>query len=159
QSQIYERMAPVALMMKQDASLVAAIIGILRGGGFYFVPNLGAPSSRLKQMLADVRPSAILADHDHIDIAREANAVQTKLFLFDELPHGLPAFIPRARRDETPCAIFYTSGSSRTPRPLVYTHGGTLQNALNHRPPYEIRLINRRPFLHLFSAPTLVSPI
>src|SRR5256714_4482076 len=159
QSQIDERIAPVALMMKQDAPLVAAIVAILRSGGFYFVPNLGAPSSRLKQMLADVRPSAIVADNDHIDIAREVNAAQTRLFLFDELKDAVPAFIPHPLRDDTPCAIFYTSGSSRTPRPLVYTHGGTLQNALNHSRSLGITSDDRLTFLSPCSAAASVSSI
>ena len=153
------RIAPVALLMNHDVPLIATLVGILRGGGSYFVPNLNGAAFRLKQMLAEVRPSTIVADNDHIDLAREANAARTKLLLVDELMAGPASLAPRPVRDDTLCAVFYTSGSSRKPRPLVYTHGGTLQNALNHSRSLAITSADRLTLLSPCSAAASVSSI
>lgn len=153
------RFAPVALMMKHEAPLVAAIIGTLRSGGFYFVPNLAASPPRLRQMLNDVRPWAIVFDHDHAALAREVNGAQAKIFLFDDLVAAPDSFSPRQVNDDAPCAVFYTSGSSQKPRPLVYTHGGTLQNAINHSRSLGIAPEDRITLLSPCSAAASVSSI
>ncbi len=159
QRQSRDRFAPVALMMKHDAPLVVAIIGVLRSGGFYFVPNLAAPSIRLRQMLSEVRPWAVIADAEHAPLAREANGAQAKVFLFDDLLNAPPSFSPCPVNDDAPCAIFYTSGSSQKARPLVYTHGGTAQNAMNHSHSLGITAEDRLTLLSPCSAAASVSSI
>ena len=59
QKKLENRFAPIALMMSHDAHLIAAIIGILRSGGFYFVLNHLLPPARLREVLDQIRPSRV----------------------------------------------------------------------------------------------------
>ena len=79
------RFAPIALMMSHDAHLIAAMTGILRSGGFYFVLNRSLPPARLREIVKEVRPWAIVADSEHAEQARKLSGPAATVFLFDEL--------------------------------------------------------------------------
>src|SRR5256714_6136064 len=125
QHESVNRFAPIALMMSHDAHLIAAMAGILRSGAFYFVLNRSLPPARLREIVKEVRPWAIVADSEHAEQARKLSGPATKFFLFDKLLTKAASFSSAPANENNPFAIFYTSGSSQRPRPLVYTHGGT----------------------------------
>src|SRR5438105_9933733 len=56
------RFGPIALLMKHDVPLIAAIVGVLRSGGFYLVLNRALPPARLGEALKQIRPAAIVTD-------------------------------------------------------------------------------------------------
>lgn len=153
------RFAPIALMMSHDANLIAAMIGILRSGGFYFVLNRSLPPARLREIVKEVRPSAIVADSEHAEQARKLSGSGVKFFPFDELLTQVGSFLPAAANENSPFAIFYTSGSSQRPRPLVYTHGGTWHNVMNHSRSLRIAADDRITLLSPCSAAASVSAI
>jgi acyl-coenzyme A synthetase/AMP-(fatty) acid ligase/thioesterase domain-containing protein/acyl carrier protein len=159
QNEFENRFAPVALMMKHDGPLLAVIIGILRSGGFYFVLNPTLPSSRLAQIVEEVRPRAIVTDAEHEHAARELDGPKIEIRLFDELQSAVSSFYERPILPSSPCALFYTSGSSQKPRPLVYTHGGTLQNVANHSRSLQITAADRITLLSPCSAAASVSSL
>ena len=74
------RFAPIALMMSHDAHLIAAMIGILRSGGFYFVLNRSLPPARLREIVKEVRPWAIGADSEHAEQAKKLSGAASKFF-------------------------------------------------------------------------------
>src|SRR2546426_6608914 len=126
------RFTPIALMMSHDAHLIAAMVGILRSGGFYFVLSRGLPAARLREIVKQVRPWAIVADSEHAEQARKLSGSAAKVFSFEELLTKASSFSSAPANENSPFAIFYTSGSSQRPRPLVYTHGGTWHNVTNY---------------------------
>lgn len=124
--------APVALLMKHDAPLVAAIVGVLRSGGFYLALNPAFPGARLRQIVNEIRPRAIIADPEHEEIALELIGSKERRLVIDELLAGEGSFSAPAVAATAPCALFYTSGSAMRPKPLVYRHGGTWRSVINH---------------------------
>jgi acyl-coenzyme A synthetase/AMP-(fatty) acid ligase/thioesterase domain-containing protein/acyl carrier protein len=159
QNRLENRFAPIALIMKQDVPLIAAIVGILRSGGFYFVLNRALPSARLGQIVREVCPRAIIADAEHAELGRELTASAAKLFLFEELTAKPASFSAQPVQDAAPFALFYSSGSSQKPRPLVYTHGGTRQSVGNHCRSLQITAADRLTLLSPASAAASVSSI
>src|SRR5256886_1146593 len=153
------RFAPIALMMSHDAHLIAAIVGILRSGGFYFVLNRSLPPARLREIVKEVRPWAIVADSEHAEQARKLSSSTAKFFLFDELLTKAGSFSSAPANENSPFAIFYTSGSSQRPRPLIYTHGGTWHNVTNHSRSLRISAGDRITLLSPCSAAASVSAI
>ena len=141
--------APVALLMTHAAPLIAAIIGVSRSGGFYIVLNPAHSILRLAQVCEDVQPRAIITDAEHAHIARHLRKSSRQVLLFDELATKSASFAKSEPEPNEPFALFYTSGSLKVPKPLVYTWGGTFRNATNHA-----RLLNIRPCDRL----TLLSP-
>jgi non-ribosomal peptide synthetase component F len=112
--------APVVLLMNHDAPLVAAIVGVLRSGGFYLALNSALPQERLRQIVKEIHPRAIIADAEHQKIARELVGSKTQRFLIDDLLTGQGRFSAVSISPSAPCALFYTSGSSQRPRPVVF---------------------------------------
>ena len=151
--------APVALLMKHDAPLIAAIVGVLRSGGFYLVLNSALPFIRLRQIVNEIRPRAIIADVEHQKIAGELIGTKPHRFLFDELLIGTGCFSVPSISPSAPCALFYTSGSSQRPRPLIYRHGGTWQSVKNHARMLGISSEDRLTLLSPCSAAASVSAI
>ncbi|HXP34129.1 MAG TPA: non-ribosomal peptide synthetase [Chthoniobacterales bacterium] len=159
QNKLENRFAPIALIMKQDVPLIAAIVGILRSGGFYFVLNRALQSARLRQIVREVCPRALIADAEHAELGRELTASAAKLFLFEELTAKPASFSAQPVQDAAPFALFYSSGSSQKPRPLVYTHGGTRQSVSNHCRSLQITAADRLTLLSPASAAASVSSI
>jgi acyl-coenzyme A synthetase/AMP-(fatty) acid ligase/thioesterase domain-containing protein/acyl carrier protein len=153
------RFAPIALMMSHDVHLIAAMVGILRSGGFYFVLNRSLPPARLREIVKEVRPWAIVADSEHAEQGRKLSGSAAKFFLFDELLTKAGSFSSAPANENSPFAIFYTSGSSQRPRPLVYTHGGTWHNVTNHSRSLRVTADDRITLLSPCSAAASVSAI
>src|SRR2546430_4619982 len=153
------RFAPIALMMSHDAHLIAAMIGILRSGGFYFVLNRSVPPARLREIVKEVRPWAIVADSEHAEQAQKLSGAASKFFLLDELLTKTGSFSSAPASENSPFAIFYTSGSSQQPRPVVYPHGGTWHNVTNHSRSLRITADDRITLLSPCSAAASVSAI
>ena len=153
------RFAPIALMMSHDAHLIAAMVGILRSGGFYFVLNRSLPAARSREIVKQVRPWAIVADSEHAEQAQKLSGSAAKVFSFDELLTKASSFSSAPACENSPFAIFYTSGSSQRPRPLVYTHGGTWHNVTNHSRSLQITAADRITLLSPCSAAASVSAI
>jgi acyl-coenzyme A synthetase/AMP-(fatty) acid ligase/thioesterase domain-containing protein/acyl carrier protein len=135
--------------MTHAAPLIAAIIGVLRSGGFYLVLNPAHSILRLAQICVDVQPGAIITDAQHAHIARHLEKSSRQVLLFDELATNSASSVKSEPSPNKPFALFYTSGSLKVPKPLVYTWSGTLRNATNHA-----HLLDLQPCDHL----TLLSP-
>ena len=157
QEECQSAFAPVALLMKHDAPLIAAIIGVLRSGGFYLVLNPAFPLIRLREIVNEIRPRAIIADAEHQKIAGALIGTKTQQFLFDELATGAGSVSVPPISPSAPCALFYTSGSSGRPRPLVYRHGSTWRGVMNHAGILHITPEDRLTLLSPCSAAASVS--
>jgi len=141
--------APVALLMTHATPLIAAIVGVLRSGGFYIVLNPAHSILGLAQVCQDVQPRAIITDAQHAHIARHFLKSSRQVLLFDELATNSASLAKSEPSPNEPFALFYTSGSLQVPKPLVYTWGGTFRNATTHA-----RILNIQPCDRL----TLLSP-
>src|SRR6266567_2944670 len=159
QGESANRFGPIALMMSHDAHLIAAMAGILRSGGFYFALNRSLPPARLREIVKEVRPWAIIAGPEHAEQAGKLSGSAAKFFSFDELLTKASSFSSALANENSPFAIFYTSGSSQRPRPLVYTHGGTWHNVTNHSRSLRITADDRITLLSPCSAAASVSAI
>src|SRR5438094_4584511 len=85
QGQSANRFAPIALMMSHDAHLIAAMVGILRSGGFYFVLNRALPAARSREIVKQVRTWAIVLDFKHAVQARNVGGEAAKVLQLEEL--------------------------------------------------------------------------
>jgi acyl-coenzyme A synthetase/AMP-(fatty) acid ligase/thioesterase domain-containing protein/acyl carrier protein len=151
--------APVALLMDHAAPVVAAIVGVLRSGGFYIVLNSAHSTARLAQICDEVRPRAIITDIEHEGIARQLIQSSRQLLLFSDLVTNSATFVKPSPSSSAPCALFYTSGSLKVPKPLVYTYGGTFHNVSNHARSLKVHAHDRLTLLSPCSAAASVSSL
>jgi acyl-coenzyme A synthetase/AMP-(fatty) acid ligase/thioesterase domain-containing protein/acyl carrier protein len=151
--------APVALLMRHDVRLIAAIIGVLRSGGFYVVLNPTYSIARIRQIYDEVRPRAIITSAEHVRLARDLTKSSRRVLLFDNLVSNAASFAKLSLSHSAPCALFYTSGSLGGPRPLVYTHGATLHNVTNYSRALNIQAHDRLTLLSPCSAAASASSL
>jgi len=111
-----EQPEPVALLMKQGARLIAAILGILKAGKFYVPLDPDSPRPHLKNMLEHSQASLIVDEEFAGAAARDGPANNPGL-----------AVTPDAY-----AYIYYTSGSTGAPKAVVDIHRNVLHNVMRY---------------------------
>jgi amino acid adenylation domain-containing protein len=150
--------APVALLMQHDLPLIATIIGVLRSGAFYVALNPSHPSQRLRQIIEELRPCAVIVDAAHLAMTRGLGLPDENILSFEKISTSSGLFSTRP-----PCqdllAVFYTSGSAGIPKPVFYSHGSALNEANNYARSLRISRQDRVTLLSPCSAGASVSSL
>jgi len=124
---------PVALLLEQDAPLIAAILGVLKAGNIYVPLDTGYLVPQLENILVDSGAQLILTDAANYSQAiglakgtREIIEVENESHKF---PSGNPSLhIP----PDTLAYIYYTSGSTGKPKGVVDDHRNVLHNVMRY---------------------------
>jgi amino acid adenylation domain-containing protein len=113
----------IALLMRHDAPLIAAMIAVLKAAGVVVVLNPTDPLERLKQLVEDAEAGLILADLGNQDLAADIAARTCTFVRFeDHATEGL-AHNPEIRTGPTDTALLvYTSGSAGRHKAVMLTH-------------------------------------
>lgn len=123
---------PVAVCLGRSASLLVALLAVLRSGGAYVPLDPSYPASRLAQLLADTRPAVILTSAGLTALVAEsaarAGVDAGRPVCLDDQPgelDGYPAARPANVADPSGIAyIIHTSGSTGRPKGVMNTHAG-----------------------------------
>jgi amino acid adenylation domain-containing protein len=118
---------PVALLLENHASLIAATIGVLKAGKLYVPLDSSLPRARLEYIIEDSQAELLVTDSKHLPLARELSHGGVALMNIDELDltlsFGNPGLgIP----PDAPAWILYTSGSTGQPKGVVQNHRNVL---------------------------------
>ena len=118
--------ARIALLLDHDAAMVAGVLGVLQAGAAYVPLDATHPAERLALIVADSRPSLLLASRRNLDLAR-ALAGGREVLSIDGVLAG-PAV--EARRRGVPpdraAYVLYTSGSTGRPKGVLQSHRNVL---------------------------------
>lgn len=121
-----ESMAPIAVISGRKVETITAYLGIVYSGHAYAPVDSKMPRYRINIILDTLRPSAILADSDNINLA-------------EELSNGVPVFelekvmqenidevkLQKIRRKMVmtdPLYVIFTSGSTGKPKGVITSH-------------------------------------
>jgi amino acid adenylation domain-containing protein len=119
---------PVALLVGNTVSVVAAMLGVLKAGKFYLTLDVSQPMARTAAILAECRPALLIADSGWMDRAEALcdaldPAGQVPLLNLDALAPGLSEENPGLEIAATDLAyILYTSGSTGKPKGVMQDH-------------------------------------
>ncbi|MEV4973752.1 amino acid adenylation domain-containing protein [Streptomyces scopuliridis] len=117
----------VALALPRSATLVVALLAVLKTGGAYLPLDPGHPADRLAYTLRDAEPVHVLTDTATRDLVADS---KSPLLVLDS-PAGSDGYDPAAheawdpvRRHaaQHPAYVIYTSGSTGRPKGVVIPH-------------------------------------
>ncbi len=118
---------PVAVWMRPDAPLVAAILGILKTGRPYVYLDARYPPARSEALLTDTGATVLIRDEEK---ATAGLAYAGAVVDADRLP-AAEAFRPTSLAPTDIAALFYTSGSTGHPKGVLRSHQ-TILHATQH---------------------------
>ncbi|ETA04625.1 hypothetical protein V525_23105, partial [Gordonia alkanivorans CGMCC 6845] len=114
----------VAVAPSRSVDLVASILGVLRCGAGYLPLDTTNPVDRLRFIVDDAAPSAVIIDDSTAEFELwsqlETTPVVTVAELAAEAAGSSPA--PVAVRPESRAYVIYTSGSTGRPKGVEITH-------------------------------------
>jgi amino acid adenylation domain-containing protein len=159
QGRYHNGTAPVAVLMQHDLPLIITIIGVLRSGGFYVALNSSHPPKRLRQIIEELRPCALVTDAAHFEMARALGLLEKDILSFDEISASTGSSSSPPTCHENLFAVFYTSGSTGAAKPVFYTHGSVLHEANNYARSLRITPHDRVTLLSPCSAGASISSL
>ena len=110
----------VAVLLERGIDMVLAPLAIWKAGGVYAPLDLSQPSERLQEMLADVRPDFVVAEHSVDGPLTDGFQV---VFCDEASPSDVGDFgVASAPHDVA--YIVYTSGSTGRPKGVEVSHMG-----------------------------------
>jgi amino acid adenylation domain-containing protein len=119
----------VALLLDHDAPMVAALLGVLKTGGAYVPLDPTHPEERLRRILVDAEPAAVITTRKNRRLADEVVAFGIPLLDVDDLIQGPPmsAYDDRGAATADRLAyLLYTSGSTGQPKGVAQSQRNVL---------------------------------
>ncbi|MFB7899684.1 amino acid adenylation domain-containing protein, partial [Streptomyces xiamenensis] len=115
----------VAVLLPRSTDLVTALLAVHKAGGAYLPIDPDYPADRIRYMLDDARPTALVTASS---VAVPEGPVHTVLI---DAPRPGPGLVsPVAVRPEHPAYVIYTSGSTGRPKGVVVPHAGIVNRLL-----------------------------
>jgi amino acid adenylation domain-containing protein len=124
---------PVALLIEQGASLVAAILATLKGGKIYVPLDPSFPPAHLAGQLEDSGARLVLTSARSGPVARAVAGDGRQFLAVDAPAADVGEDNPRLTiSPDTGAYIFYTSGSTGRPKGVLDTHRNVLHNVMRY---------------------------
>ncbi|CAH0038987.1 unnamed protein product, partial [Clonostachys rhizophaga] len=111
----------VGVLLEPSPSWISSVLGVMRLGAIYLPLDLSHPPTRLSTIIDDCQPSAVLVDKYDAGFFQALGAPQIH---FLQVPHhnDHSAPVPIKAVANGPAVMFYTSGSSGTPKGVLLKH-------------------------------------
>jgi amino acid adenylation domain-containing protein len=124
---------PIALLLENDAAMIAAILGVLKAGTMYVPLDASHPRPSLAHILDDSAAPVVVTNTGNLSLARELVHSRCDVLSLDEIDSNSPAPNPDLHiSPDNPANILYTSGSTGKPKGVVQNHRNVLHEIMNY---------------------------
>ena len=124
------RNKPVVLLLDRGTACIMAMIGVVFSGNFYVVADTEMPSGRIKKIMDNLLPCAIITDFPHQKLTQNlAGTVPVILYedaVCESIDMDLLNMIQKNVIDTDPVYALYTSGSTGQPKGTLVSHRAVL---------------------------------
>lgn len=121
----------VGVHIGRSIEFVVATLAILKSGAAYLPINTSEPEHRIRLMLRDANPVALLSVGEVPAWVHESVSAVIDLTKIETSPAGgrcePPAATSKIASAESPAYLMYTSGSTGTPKGVVVPHRGVVR--------------------------------
>ncbi|HEY3496207.1 MAG TPA: amino acid adenylation domain-containing protein, partial [Polyangiaceae bacterium] len=139
----------VVVCVEPSFDILVALLGILKAGAAYVPVDPGYPAARIQALLEDTRPAAVVTQPH---LASRLEPAAAPVLVLDPSMTELPAENPRRSVSERqPAYVFYTSGTTGTPKGVVASHANLLHYVGVARERYELGPHDVMPSIARFS--------
>jgi amino acid adenylation domain-containing protein len=149
---ITTRPGPVAILLSDEASYPAAILGVLRAGCGCVPLDHHHPDERNRLIVNNAAAAAVISAGELVDVAARLCPGIPVLNLDSLQPAAHPQPLRRPRSQDL-AYILYTSGSSGTPKGVYQNHQGLLHDTWECTHSQRLSREDRVP---LFISPTIL---
>jgi amino acid adenylation domain-containing protein len=127
-----ERVEAIALLFDHGASILAAMLGVLKTGKFYLVLDPTYPPDRLAYMLADSGADLVITDTKNLSLVSELTKDGKEAVNMEDLDDSISTdnldFYPVP---DALAMLVYTSGSTANPKGAMHSHQSVLVEVRN----------------------------
>ncbi len=118
---------PIALLVNIDAPAIAAILGVFMSGNFYSALDHNYPPAYLSGIMELLEARVLLVDRPNLELAKKLVPPGCNLILFEDTQTLSGEYLVKDVPSSTPAGIFFTSGSTGSPKGVIRSQQSALQ--------------------------------
>lgn len=143
--------APVALLFSHKASMIIAMLGVIKAGGWYAPLDPGSLAEKNRILLEEIGAAIILTDDESLSVARSSGFAEDHILNLDHLADSAVKFPPACpHTPASPVCLLFTSGTTGRPKGIALDQHAVLHRVMLYTNDYAVGPLDQVALLQSF---------